>query len=213
MRTDDLITLLAAGATPVDPGAPARRWTLALAASVAVATLMMIALLGVRPTLADNVGVPMFWTKFAFVGWLLAGALIAAWRIGRPGVRLGRVPLAAGAAVLAMWGLAALALLGAAPTERAPLVFGRTYAACPWNIALLSLPIFVAALWAMRGLAPTRLRLAGAAAGLLAGAAGAFVYTFHCPELAAPFLGVWYLLGMAVPTALGALIGPRVLHW
>jgi hypothetical protein len=65
----------------------------------------------------------------------------------------------------------------------------------------------------MRGLAPTRLRLAGAGVGLLAGAAGAFVYAFHCPELAAPFLGMWYLLGMAIPTALGALLGPRALRW
>ena len=45
------------------------------------------------------------------------------------------------------------------------------------------LPVFVATLWAMKGLAPTRLALAGAAAGLLAGAVGAVVYTLHCPEM------------------------------
>jgi len=39
------------------------------------------------------------------------------------------------------------------------------------------------------------------------------VYTFHCPELAAPFLGTWYVLGMLIPTALGAIIGPLVLRW
>ena len=84
---------------------------------------------------------------------------------------------------------------------------------CPWIIAVLSLPAFAAAFWAMQGLAPTRLRLAGASAGLVAGAAGALVYTFYCPELAAPFLGVWYALGMLIPTALGALLGPRLLRW
>ena len=63
------------------------------------------------------------------------------------------------------------------------------------------------------GLAPTRLRLAGAAAGLLSGAVGALVYSLHCPELAAPFLGFWYLLGMLIPTAAGALLGPRLLRW
>ncbi len=38
--------------------------------------------------------------------------------------------------------------------------------------ALLSVPMLGALLWAMRGLAPTRLALAGAAAGLLSGAGG-----------------------------------------
>jgi hypothetical protein len=65
----------------------------------------------------------------------------------------------------------------------------------------------------MKGFAPTRLRLAGAAAGLAAGATGAAVYSLHCPELAAPFLGTWYVIGVLIPTAAGALIGPRVLRW
>ena len=29
----------------------------------------------------------------------------------------------------------------------------------------------------------------------------------HCPELTAPFIGVWYLLGMLIPTAIGAAMG------
>lgn len=65
----------------------------------------------------------------------------------------------------------------------------------------------------MRGLAPTRLALAGAASGLLAGALGALVYALHCTEIAAPFLGIWYVIGMLIPTAIGALLGPRMLRW
>jgi hypothetical protein len=80
-------------------------------------------------------------------------------------------------------------------------------------IALLSMPLFIAALRVMRGLAPTRLRLAGAAAGFAAGATAALVYCLHCPEMSPVFVGFWYLLGMLIPTALGALIGPRVLAW
>ena len=68
-------------------------------------------------------------------------------------------------------------------------------------------------LWAMRGLAPTRLKLAGAAAGFTSGAVGAVVYCLHCPEMDAPFLGFWYLMGMLIPTAVGALLGPRLLRW
>jgi hypothetical protein len=31
--------------------------------------------------------------------------------------------------------------------------------------------------------------------------------------MTAPFIGFWYVLGMLIPTAIGALIGPRVLRW
>jgi hypothetical protein len=31
--------------------------------------------------------------------------------------------------------------------------------------------------------------------------------------MAAPFIGFWYLLGMLIPAAAGALLGPRLLRW
>jgi hypothetical protein len=93
------------------------------------------------------------------------------------------------------------------------LLLGSSWSACPWRIVVLSLPSFALLLRAVKGFAPIRLRLAGAGAGLLAGAIGALVYLLHCPELAAPFLLVWYTLGMLLPAALGALAGPRVLRW
>ena len=55
--------------------------------------------------------------------------------------------------------------------------------------------------------------MTGATAGRLAGGVGALVYTLHCPELEAPFLGVWYVIGMAIPSVIGALLGPRLLRW
>ena len=67
-----------------------------------------------------------------------------------------------------------------------------------------SAPALAACLWALKGAAPTRLAWSGAGAGLLAGALGTLVYALHCPEMAAPFLAVWYLLGMAIPTAVMA---------
>jgi len=75
------------------------------------------------------------------------------------------------------------------------------------------LPVFALALAALRACAPTRLRAAGAAAGWLAGATAAAVYAWHCDEMALPFIGIWYTLGMAIPAALGAALGPRVLRW
>ncbi len=169
------------------------------------ATLLMVATLGVRPDIAEAVRLPMFWVKFAFPAALLAGALLAMLRLARPGVSLGRVPAALAAPVLAMWLFAATVLLAAASGERVPLILGETWIACPLSVTMLSVPLFVALMWATQGMAPTRLTLAGAG--------GALVYSLHCPEMEAPFIGVWYLLGMLIPTAVGALLGPRLLRW
>jgi hypothetical protein len=78
---------------------------------------------------------------------------------------------------------------------------------------MLSVPSLIAVMWAMKGLAPTRPRLAGFAAGLLSGALAALVYSLHCPELDAPFVGFWYLIGMLIPAGAGALLGESQLRW
>lgn len=213
MNTDELAKLLATGVEAVDPRAPVRRCALAVGVGALVAAVLMAAWLGVRRDLLGDAGNPMLWAKFAFAAWLAAFGWVATLRLARPGARLARAPIALALAVAAMWLLAAIALAGADAPRRAELLLGQTWAACPFNIAALSLPVFAAALWGMRGLAPTRLAWAGAAAGLFAGAVGAVVYAFHCPELAAPFLAVWYVLGMLIPAALGAVVGPHVLRW
>jgi hypothetical protein len=213
VNTDDLVKMLATGVAPADSGAAARSYAVALAAGLAAAGVLMAGWLGLNPELARYVSLPMFWVKVAFPALVAVGGLVAAERLSRPGAPLSALPAALAAPLIALWSLAAIALVTAAPGQRAALVLGDTWAACPFNIAVLSTPALIAILWAMKGLAPTRLRLAGAGAGLLAGALGAAVYTLHCPELAAPFLGVWYVLGMLIPAALGALAGPRVLRW
>jgi hypothetical protein len=213
MKTDDLITMLATGAIAVPPNQAVRRHALAFGWGVLGAALLMAALLGPRHDLAQAVWLPMFWVKFVFVACVAAGALVAALRLSRPGRKLAWVPNALAAPVIAIWLLSAIVLAPADAAQRAALFFGDTWDVCPFLIATLSVPGFVAAMWAMKGLAPTRLRLAGAAAGLFAGAVGALVYCLHCPELAAPFIGFWYLLGMLIPTAVGALFGPRLLRW
>jgi len=213
MRTDDLVTMLAAGAGAVQPNQAGRRYVTAIGWGALGAALLMATLLGVRPDLAAAILLPMFWVKVAFVACLAAASLLAALRLSRPGLRLAWVPGALTAPVLAIWLLAAVVLTRADAAQRVGLFFGDTWNSCPFLVAMLSAPVFVAVVWAMKGLAPTRLRLAGAAAGLLSGAVGALVYCLHCPELDAPFIGIWYLLGMLIPTAVGALLGPRLLRW
>jgi hypothetical protein len=213
MKTDELVALLATGAGAVEPDATAQRYAIALGWGAFGATLLMAILLGTRSDIDSAARLPMFWFKLAFPLSIAAASLFAASRLSRPGSRLGWVPGALAAPVLAMWLLAAYVLLGAPPPERAGLVMGRTWDYCLIDVPKLSIPVLVAALWAMKGLAPTRLVLAGAASGLLAGAIGALIYALHCPEMEAPFLGVWYVAGMLIPTAAGAVLGPFVLRW
>ena len=213
MRTDELVSLLATGTEAVDTRLPMRRYLIAVLAGTAIATLLTSGWLGLRPTLARDLSVPMFWAKEAFCAALGAAGLVAVARLARPGCRLGWVRAAVAAPVVAMWLLAAAALLAADPQNRSELILGQTAAVCPFRIALISTPLFVAMFAAMRGLAPTRLRLAGAAGGFAAGSVGALAYSLHCPELAAPFLAIWYVLGMLIPTAVGAWAGPHLLRW
>ncbi len=175
--------------------------------------MLMAVTLGVRPDIGAVALMPMFWMKLAFPASLAAAGVFAVERLSRPGMRLGGVWAALVLPVLLVWLMGIGAFVNAAPAQRQALVFGSTWATCPFNIAMLSIPVFIGVFWAMKGLAPTRLVLAGASAGLLAGAVGAFVYAFYCPETAAPFLGIWYVAGMAIPALVGALLGPRLLHW
>jgi hypothetical protein len=213
MKTDDLVAMLATSAGPVEPRTTARRYATALGWGAFGSMLIMILLLGVRPDLHQAALLPMFWIKLALPLSLVAAALTASTRLSRPGVRLGRVPVMLALPVLMVWMMAAWVLFVAAPDARAALVLGNTWNLCPINVAVVSVPSFIAAMWAMRGLAPTQLALAGTAAGLLGGAMGAAVYALHCDEMQAPFLAVWYVLGMLIPAAAGALLGPRLLRW
>jgi hypothetical protein len=213
LKTDDFVAMLASGNVAIAPHAAARRYVAALGFGALGSVILMLVLLGLRFDLADALWIPMFWVKIAFVAVVAFVSVHLALRLARPGSNLRWVPGALAAPIIVMWLLAAFLLIGADFEQRHVLLFGKTSESCPWLIAMLSVPVFVAVIWAMKGLAPTRLRLAGGAAGLAAGAVGALVYCLHCPEMAAPFLGTWYLLGMLIPTAVGAVLGPRLLRW
>lgn len=213
MKTDDLINMLASGPDVSAPALPVRRFVLLVLFGLLASTGMMLTFLGMRPNLNELLMMPAFWIKIVFVVALSAAGWVASARLSTPGARITVLPLLIAAPVLLIWVVAAISLMHAAPGERAQLFWGHTWRYCPFLIALLSLPLFVAILKIMRGMAPVRLRLAGATAGFAAAAAATVVYSLHCPEIEAPFVGFWYLVGILIPTAIGALIGPRVLRW
>lgn len=211
MKTDELIQLLARGAGPAPRAVAARRLAPGAAVGVAASAGLALLLLGWVPGELYTQIAP--WFKLVYAGAL---ALAAAWlaaRLGRPLPRTDG-PLLAVSAVLAAAALVGLGSWWQLPVaERMPSLMGHSWASCPWNVLGLSLPALVAALWALRGLAPTRPAAAGAAAGLFAGSLGAFGYALSCTELALPFVAAWYTLGVLLTAGLGALLGPRVLRW
>ena len=213
MHTERFIDLLASQAEPAAARRLAPLLGRALTVGVAASAALLLAGYGLRPDLPALLALPMFWLKLGVpLAIALAGAQLLR-RLARPGVPAGRAWWGVALPVLLLWAVAAAQWLAVAPAERAPLLWGQTWRGCLASIGLLALPVALAALAVLRQMAPTRPRWAGAAAGTLAGGAGAGLYALHCPELAAPFLAVWYVGGMALPALAGALLGPRLLRW
>jgi hypothetical protein len=211
--TDDLIGRLSRDLRPVRARAVTRRLSAALAVGAVVALGWVIFGLGLRPDMNQAVEARMFWIKLAYP---LALAGLAIWcveRLARPGGEAGRRLPWLAAPLILMAVIATIQLAGTPAPDRAQQLMGHSAMVCPGLILLTALPIFAALIWAVRGLAPTRSGLAGAMAGLTAGGLGAAIYTLHCNESAAPFLAIWYTLGIVAPAMVGALAGPRLLRW
>jgi hypothetical protein len=213
MNTDQLIHSLSADVPRVPRHALARRIGFGMAGGGIVALIVVMSLLGVRPDLRIAMHGFAFWMKWTYTISLGAGAVYAVSRLARP----------LSGSLRGLWLLAApvlvLAGIGVGELSRTPsqdwlaMWLGTSWRVCPWLVLTLSAPIFVGLLWSFRKLAPTRLRAAGAAAGLAAGAWAATIYCVHCPEASALFVLTWYSLGILLAAGTGALLGPRLLRW
>lgn len=211
LDTGELIEALALDAGPTRKVSPR---LMAAAALGGLAAFALVALwLGFRPDLAEAPATRMFWMKAFYTCLLALGGFWAVERVSRPAgsPRKGLTLALSVFALLAAIGL--WRLMGAAPDERMPMLMGASWRRCPTNILVLALPILAAVLVVVRSLAPTRLTLAGAAAGLFAGGVAATIYGLHCPEYTMAFVAVWYTLGVTAVTAVGAMLGPWALRW
>ena len=212
-KTDALIHSLSLDLAPVVRGAVARRIALGLGLGGLGSVIVMLAWLGPRPDLAQALLTPMFWMKLGYAAatGLILALLLA--RMARPAARPGALVALAAAPFALVSLMATVRMARAAPDAYGGLLMGHSSMICPWRILVIGLPILIGAVWAVRGLAPTRLALAGLVAGGCAGALGAAVYAIACDETSAPFLALWYTAGMALVAALGALGGSRLLRW
>lgn len=211
--SDALIERLSAGLERVPRLQVVRRLCIGVVGGAAVSALLTVWTLGLRPDMAQAVGEGMFWVKLAYAVALCGVAVWACERLARPAGRAGgRWPWLL-APMLLLAAFAAWEFARAPAPMRGPMLMGHSHRICPWLILIFSAPPLAALIWAVRGLAPTRLRLTGAMLGLAAGGAGAAAYALHCDESAAPFLMVWYTLGVALAGGLGGVLGPRLLKW
>jgi hypothetical protein len=213
MKTEDLIRMLATRAGKTKAAPVSINYMNALGWGALVSFILMLFVSNIRPDLADVVFLPKFQFKLIILLSLAGSGLLALSRLSRPGCSLGYVPVALLTTLVFLWIFALQALLNASSAERGLLLLGVTWQTCSASIALLSIPIFFALIRSVKSFAPTQLLLCGAAAGFLAGTMAALVYSLHCPEIEVPFIAVWYILGIIIPTFIGALLGDYLLRW
>jgi len=213
MKTDELIDGLAERLSPVNKHSLSRALLLTLGAGGVLSFALMAGWLGIRPDLEQAMGGVSFWMKFAYTLALAVAGFFLAEQLARPIGSTGKGLVLAILTILVMT-VAAIAQIVMQPEAMRALLMGASWQVCARNILVVSIPLFAAIFLVMRRFAPTRIASAGAAAGLLAGAAGALVYGFHCDESAAPSVLIWYSLGMLAVTAIGALVAKAgALRW
>ncbi len=213
MKTDELIADLSETLAPVPRHAVLLHLAQGVGLGALVSFLIMWTSLGFRPDLSHAVDTSAYWMKFFYT---LSLALFAFWateRLARPSSKAGWPLFGVAFVILALTFLAGMQMMHTPADKRMPMLMGHSSHLCPWLIAMLSIPIFVGTFWSLRTLAPTRIVRAGAVAGFASGALGAWIYAFRCDETTAPFLLVFFTLGMAVVGLVGALIARRALRW
>lgn len=211
--TDELIARLSADLRPVRRGV---MWQLLIGALIVggiIAAIAMYMMLGLREDIATAPATMTFWTKSFYTFALAVFGFCATIVLARPDGRT-RWPWIAAIGLGVLLGVGAAMQLMIMPAEQTMrLIVGGSALVCPLYIIGLSLPVLAGVMLVLRRMAPARPTLAGFAAGLFAGGAGAWIYTFHCGENGMMFLMLWYTLGILVVAALGALIGRYALRW
>ncbi len=210
--TDNLIEGLAGRLVPVRARQLEQHLVLAVAGGAVIVLALVVGVVGLRPDLSSATADGDFWAKLVYTGVIAAVALLGARRLARPeasGVNLAYHVVPVG--VLALFALVEYG--SASPDQRNVLMFGTSWRECPVYIAAFALPLLAVLLRLFTGFAPQRPRLTGGVIGIAAGATTAMLYSLHCPETAMTFVLLWYTAGIAIISAIGAIVGPRVLRW
>lgn len=211
MKTDDLINLLAQDA-PVRMRI-GKALTIAVVAGILISGGLFFAMIGFRADIDTAMETIRFLFKFVVTIALAVTACAVVFRIGRPGMSL------------RVWGWTLLAapllLLAAAAVEMAVMpsdswsarMIGHNARFCLTLIPLLSIGPLACFLLALRYSAPEKPGVAGAVAGLAASGIAATFYASNCTDDSPLFVLLWYPIAIAMVTAVGYVLGKRILRW
>ena len=212
MDTDQLIRSLAADNASRAPKVGTLLMT-GLLVAAPLSILIFATFLGVRPDVMSAMRNPFFDMKFAVTLSLAIPAIIISLHMSRPEA------LMRGWAWLLLLPVGLLAVAIGGEMMMAPAMpmtvrlVGKNSRACLSAIPAMSLPLLAGALFGLRHGAPSRPALAGALAGLLSAGLAATLYASHCTDDSPLFVATWYTIATALVTAVGAVVGSKVLRY
>lgn len=213
MNTDDLIASLARDSAPATGAGPEKRLLPVLLTGLAVTLALFFLVLGPRPDLMAALSDPLIAAKTLMPLLLGVLALILSLRAARPAAPFGLPGTLIWAVPAAAAALFVLAFMTTVPPARLPAFIGHSIPICLPAIPLLSLPMLVGLIAALRRGAPVHPARCGALAGLAAAGLATAIYSTFCIEDSPLFYAVWYTAGIGIASALGALLGARWLNW
>jgi len=185
----------------------------ALLITAPVSIVMFFTALGFRKDIATALHNPFFDLKFLVTITVAISAIAISIHLSRPEASpkgwlwLLLIPVG-----LLSFGIGGEMMM----PQRLPWItrlIGSNSKVCMTAIPLLSLPLLIAALVALRHGATTRPALAGAYAGLLSAGFAATLYASQCTDDSPLFVATWYPLAIGLVTAVGALAGSRWLRF
>ena len=214
MRTDDLInTLVEDHAVRPRPRPVGDVLGMAIIGGLAISAALFSITLGPRPDILSALSTWRFDIKWADNLVLVMAAAWVALRLSRPTA----TPLTAMRALIVPSFLLLAAVLcelvAVPPSEWPSRAMGVNGVMCLASIIFLSVLPLAATIYALRQGAPMSPAVAGAAAGLLAGALGATVFAMHCTNDSPLFVAIWYALAIGLISMFGLLIGRHALRW
>ena len=210
MKTDELINQLAEEPRAVRVGRALATFAVAALGALAVCVAIILLSGQVRPDLPDammpTVG------KMCFSAMLVLATTPAMLWLVHPG-RTAGVWIAIGAAVAALAVVVGVLAVMAGRGELAAALGAGGQPVVFLVIPLLAIPAGVIFFLWSRRYAPTRLALAGAAAGAISGGIAAAAYALVCPVDEVLFVATWYTASVVACGLVGALLGRFLLRW
>jgi hypothetical protein len=211
MKTNDFIRILAADNSHT--WSTRNLLAVTLLATFPLSFMIFIAELGMRKDIATAIHNPFFDLKFVVTVTLALSAGVISLHLSRPEAFLKdwgwllTVPLG-----FLSLGIVADMMMLQPVTWTARLV-GTNSWLCLTAIPVLSLPLLMGTLLALRHGAPANPAMTGAFAGLLSAGLAATLYASHCIDDSPLFVAVWYTLAIGLTATIGALAGSKVLKF